>query len=424
MKRYVFKWGSIFCLLCLAVFCAYLYSNLSPDYIYTPTPSTPVVGSPSEDDLVMTTFPKAPLLEPFSGCRYLLPITGSGDDEIVEVLTFGGYVFVFGNTDSPDYDFGVLEKSLFVAKIDNCGVLERVTTKVGAFLTAKATPFGIVVVSKCDTGIEIMVFDWELKLIDSLSLPSNSAEIVLTSSNVTLVTTAPSSVVEYTVDTGFNLRPLDTNLTEIVALHYIADTIYVVANTDTLPVVVTISDTITKCEVMSLSHVVGGIPFFDKELGFLLFGTNGAKATISAIFNGKSGWTKSFIDCEDLGFVPFSDGYLLFIKGGTSSTCIRLCSHGDVVESCILPFTNLFPVDWSISGDTLYLLFEDTIYNKSTIATYNATVGACVLYQFDPHPACFVATPNNLLLGVTSNAPTQNFSSGVGGMDSFLICLK
>lgn len=425
MKRYVFKWSAVFVLLSLAIFCVYLYSNLSPELVEPTTPSTPTVSTPDKE-VFLTTYPKAPLYEPFLGCDYLLPITGSGDDEVLELLTHDEFYYAFGNTDSPDYDFGVKNKSCFVMQITNNGVAKKVATMTGSYLHSKLTPFGIVVALLIDDGVQIILLDYDLNLEDSFIHPrSKSAKIVLTASKITVLTTSPSAVINYTKTDGFSYSTIDVQLTDIVSLEYIQNTLYAVANTDSQPVILTISNELYSTTVSNMKKVDSAIPFFDKRLGFVLSGKDMDIATISAVFcDGEVSWAKRFFNSSHTFLVPSSEGYLVFIREGESSTCIRLCSHGDIVENCVLPFTNLFPISYFLVDATTFLLLKDTQYDKSTVATFSVADSACMLYQFDASPCGFVPSLDGVILSLSVSQPFGNFSSGKGGLDCFLLKLK
>lgn len=431
MKKYVFKWSAVLTLLIISVTCVYLYSNLPLSETPENLPSTPVVGAPQEEDettnTVRTEFPKAPLLAPFLGCDFLIALSGSGDDTLFEMHSFGGYLYAVGKTNSSDYDFSVTAPSTFVGKLSDNGTLLSILSLEGGYLHSKLTPFGIAVLTSCSTGTTFTVLDFDLTILATKTNTGDSGGMaVLTQSGLSFVSTPSSTLVTYSPSTNnFTSTALSFKIQEVVSLECIENTLYFVANTDTLPVVGSIKDGVTECSfVNSLQSAHSAIPFYDNKLGFTISGTSGGVSSLCAVFcDGEVSWSKKLFQSEHTKLIPIDDGFLLFASLSKSSTCVRLCSHGDVVENCVLSFTNFFPCSYLIDKGEITLLLSSSEYEKSTVATYSVTNGASFKFEFDTTPRAIVKFGEGVTLGLTSNKKSGNFASGVRGVDSYILRL-
>lgn len=432
MKRYVFKWSAVLSLLIISVICVYLYSNLPVSVAPDGTPSTPVVGTPQEgeangDGVIRTEFPKAPLLSPFSGCDFLVPLSGSGDDTVLELYSFGGHLYAVGETDSPDYDFCVSTRSVFVAKLSDNGSVLNIVTAEGKYLHSKLAPFGIGVLTASSAGTVFTVFDFDLDAIATTSCSEDTSGMtVLTNEGLAFVSTPSSALVSYSHDTkSFGRVALPSKISEAVALECIGESVYLVANTQASPVIVTVNGVaVNTVAVNTLQSVQSAIPFYDNGLGFTLSGLNSGVCSVCAVFSdGEVSWTKRLFQAEKTELVPISDGYLLFASLLSSSTCMRLCSHGDVVESCVLNFTNLIPCEYLVGDGEVTILFASSEQEKSTVATYSVADGAQFFCEFDTSPKAIIRFGEGITLGVSTSLKSGNFSSGVGATDSFILRL-
>lgn len=429
MKRQLFKWSAVLVLLAVSVVCVYFYTVF--DTPITPEnpdvkPSTPTIGAPSEEERVpKTEFPKAPLLSPFSGCNFLSPLSGSGDDVVREILCYDDFIYAIGDTNSPDYDFVTANASIFIAKLSLSGTILCVTTKEGVYSSAKVTPFGIAVVSTCGTGTVLTVFDYDLVETQEVTVFGATGGVTaLGGSHLYLVTKSVSEVISYT-PTGEQSRVSIPNLVDILSVEYIMDTLYVVGNTTSSPLIISLKDdNIISSPIETLDKVQSVVPFFDKKVGFVTSGLKGDKCTLSAtFFDGETSWVKTFLTADLSSVVPISDGYLLFIEDDTASTCIRLCSHGDIMENCILSFTNLMPCQYVVTSLDTFILLRTKGEEKSTVATFSVTDGARLKYQFNcTTPRAFVLG-EGIIVALTNNTRSGNFASGIGGEDTFILGL-
>lgn len=430
MKRYVFKWSAVLTLLVISVLCVYLYTNLP--ILETPTiPSSPVVGTPPQDepenDVVRTEFPKAPLLSPFSGCEYLIPLSGSGDDVVLELHAYDDFIFAIGETNSCDYDFYAPVPSVFVAILTKGGMLINIKTVTGTYLHSKLAPYGVGILTACSTGTVFTVFDFDLEVVASTSIEKDkNGMTALTSKGLAFVTTPSSTLTYYDhLTRSFSSVSL-SSINEVVSLEYLDGSLYVVANTDTRPSIICVNAEKTEVLVPSfLDYIHCAIPFFDNGIGFVISGLNGDVCSVGAVFfNGETAWSKRLFKADKTYLVPISDGYLLYASSSSSSTCIRLCSHGDVVENCLLFFTNLFPRQYIVSSNCVTMLLASSEYEKSVVATYSVTDGANFKFEFDcTTPRSIAMSDVGITLALSSSSSSGNFSSGAGAIDSFLLGL-
>ena len=423
MKKSLFKWGSICLLLAICILCVKLYSNIN-----TPTPpiidDAPVVSVP-KDEIVVTDFPKAPLLTPFLGCEYLLPLTGSGKDEIVDIYDTGEYIYAFGNTTSPDYDFVVADDSVFVAKITHGGVLISTTTIVGSFIDAKVVPNFIIVASSRDNDLYITVFDSNLLVLSSHSFTNTSIAKCSIYLDGFCVVTHNKILFFDTRDLSFSDISLDTTITQIKSLECINGTLYIVAQTSTTTTLISVDDgAINYCDIPNIDNIHSATPFYDKGFGFVISGESGDKSMVVSVYaDGVVNWTRTF-DKGVSTVIPTDEGYILFITDGDSSICIGLCSHGDITNVTISYYSNLYPISWQFDGDSTYLLLYSLSQQKSVVSNFSVKGGAFINYEFfSTTPCAFSLTNGRLTLGITCAKKVGNFFSGKGGVDSYILRL-
>lgn len=423
MRKSLFKWGAISVLLAICILCVKLYSNIN-----TPTPpiidDVPVASVP-KDEIVVTDFPKAPLLTPFLGCEYLLPLTGSGNDTIVELYDSSQYIYAFGNTNSPDYDFVVADDSVFVAKITHGGVLVSTTTIVGSFIDAKVALDFIIVASSRDNDLYITVFDSNLLVLSSHSFTNTSIAKCSICVDGFCVVTHNKIFFFDTRDLSFRDISLDTTITQIKSLECVNGTLYIVAGTSTTPTIISVdNDAINYCDIPNIDNIHSAIPFYDKGFGFVISGESGDNCILVSVYaDGAVNWTRTF-DKGVSTVIPTDEGYIVFITDGDRSICIGLCSHGDITNSNISYYSNLYPISWQFDGDSTYLLLYSLSQQKSVVSNFSVKNGAIINYEFlSTTPCAFSLTNGRLTLGITCAKKVGNFFSGKGGVDSYILRL-
>ncbi len=424
MKKSLFKWSAICVLVAICIVCVKLYSNIN-----APTPPSiedvPAINIP-KDEIIVTDFPKAPLLTPFLGCEYLLPLSGSGDDNIVELYDSGQYIYAFGDTNSPDYDFVVGENSTYIAKITHGGVAVKTATISGKFVDTKVASNYIIVASSRNGELNITVFDKNLLIVSSYTLPNASIAKCSIYLDGFCVVTNNSIVFFDTTNLVFSETSFDTTISQIISTECINDTLYIVANTPTHPIIATVKEHVfARFDMAYVDKIHSAVPFYDKGFGFVFSGESGDSSIITSIYaDGTINWTRTFAKGNS-SVIPTDEGYIVFISSDNSSICIGLCSHGDITNANVSVFANLYPISWQFDGDSTLLLLGSFLQQKSVVSNYSVKNGAIVNYEFlSTTPCAFSLVNGSLTLGITCSKKVGVFSSGNGGVDAYILGLK
>ena len=419
-------------LVAISMVCAYLYTSLS-------TPVSPESTPPSEDStptivpptVTHTAFPKLPLLNPTSDVEYVIGLSGSGEDRVLQLFNFGDYIYAFGETDSFDHDFSATQKSVFIAKLTLTGTLLSVKLiQHEVFLSAKVLPSEIAVLSSGQEETTLSVFDLDLCPISSFDLPfaSNVGALSLGENSLYALASGKNhAVAKYDfVSKTFGVGTLGVNILDIVAFEYIVSP-YFVANTPNGAVLGRVSDDLTAtCTTLSgISHADSAVPSLDNKLSFTVSGTTGGKSVVYSFFaDGNYSWGKEFFSSNETYLIKTVDGYLFFASDGTSSTCLRLCSHGDVIDECILSLTGLMPVDFYYDNTGITTLFLSSLaQKKSVIATVDGAYNAQLLYEFSATPHSFVPLIDGIAIAVTANSSGSLFEV-LGVSDGYIVKVK
>lgn len=169
------KWVVMPALLVVALFLIAVYTDIfnsnrlsAEDDGGTPTPA-PSGNAPEQIPTPKSDFPKSPLLATKSGITFMQQIGGSGDDEILDAVSIGNAVFVFGKTESKDYDFYGQNGSSFIGVLDG-SILKNVACFDGKYLGSKTHSNGVFVFSQSGESLVVINYDTKPNIVSTLNV--------------------------------------------------------------------------------------------------------------------------------------------------------------------------------------------------------------------------------------------------------------
>lgn len=439
MKSQVFKWSAVAFLLSVAIICAHFYNALNTKSEYPDTDETLGVQTPisPQPQTPRTEFPKLPLLSPVSD-GFLQNFGGTGEDFVLYSLVLGDDIFVFGHTFSSDYDF--LSHGLFVCRLSNLGVVEKVLEFENAtFLSSSLTENGIILAFNTQNSTKIVFLSAELEETHSFIIPKLSTKCTFLLSPEYVFFLAENvggiSIFRLSLD-GKEQISLSYSLDYFagtVGFSYVFDRLIFLANQNTALSFYVFDKNLELISKKSFSypHTIcaqSAIPaFLNQDVGFAITAKCGENILFLGLTqSGITAFSRTLIKADESYLLRTESGdYLAFCKKETDSSATLLCSHGDIIEQNVLSLSGYFPKDFLYqSGSTILLLFDEK-EKSGAIASLNSQNTLSFSYSFkDVEPVSLSFSQNGLLLSLNATASSTYFGSCYGKTDGFLLNLN
>lgn len=444
MKRQVFKWSTILCLLCVAVFCAYTYNTLFNTASVPTVPEKeedlPVVTPPVTTPVEHTSFPKLPFLSPVARGGFMQSLGGSADDTVLSSRIIGKNVFVVGYTHSSDYDFTAEEKSVFVAVLSLYGIVERVTLFSGCtYLSSCTTPTGVALALLTPSGFEVVLLNSALErttLYQKDGTPEH-AQLLLSSSSIYCISSFDSSL--YLISINFStLETLETLVTRdslsVEGFSFIGDKILFISNNSTSFTLYSYDKNLQKTTEYTPSPqekcvVQSALPaVFSEGIGFCVsMNRDGLIVCAGLTLSGKKVFSTALTRASYSSVIRTSDGnYLVFCSTDRASSCTVLCSHGDILEQNILALSGFTPVDFLYKGGETILLLQSLYEKSGAVVSLDSSNYSTYLYEFPKTTpsSLLLLSSGEIVLTLTAEEDAPSFGASRGGEECFILSLS